>query len=242
MMFIGENYLQGSNWKPTGNTEKKYIKEVSRILNSWTQDSLLRSIILKVIHIMRVLLLQKLCNTSKSRDHLDALKRRLQLWERGEIKFLLLEVETIQQKLISNNYPKNIGEVLKKFAKLMRKGNVNGTLKLLTNNVPNFIFLLDEDTPNSLKQKNPQLQPAYEEILINSKPPIIHHFIFDDINDELVRKAAIRIKGGSSLSELDNGEWRKMLSLKVFGRSIRPLLISLNILVSAKLSFRTRYC
>lgn len=125
---------------------------------------------------------------------------------------------------------------------MLRIGNVNETLKLLTNNVSNYIFLLDEDTPNSLKQKNPQSQPAYEEILINSKPPIIHHFIFDDINDELVRKAAIRIKGGSSPSGLDNGEWRKMLSLKVFGRSIRPLLISLNILVSAKLSFRTRYC
>ena len=55
---------------------------------------------------MLALILQKSSKTSKSRDHLDVLGRRLQLWERGEIKYLLLEVETIQQSLTSNNDPK----------------------------------------------------------------------------------------------------------------------------------------
>ena len=52
---------------------------------------------------MSTLSLQKPSKSSKSRDHLHALKRRLQLWERGEIRSLLLETETIQQKLTSNN-------------------------------------------------------------------------------------------------------------------------------------------
>ena len=58
--------------------------------------------------------------TSESKDHVDALERRLQLWERGDIKSLLLEAETIQQRLTSNNNPKNIAGV-SKFAKLMGK-------------------------------------------------------------------------------------------------------------------------
>ena len=82
---------------------------------------------------------------------MDALERRLQLWKRGEIKFLLLEAETIQQRLTSNNDPKNIVNISKKFAKLMGKGNINGILKLLTNNMANGILPLDEKALNFLK-------------------------------------------------------------------------------------------
>ena len=82
----------------------------------------------------------------------------------------------------------------------------------------NGILLLVEETLNSVKQEHPQSQTAYEEPLINGKPPPIHPFIFDDINKELVRKAAKkRTEDGSSPSGLDTDEWRKMLSLKVFG-------------------------
>ena len=40
---------------PTGNTGKKYIKEVTRLLNAWTQDTPLNSISLKAIHTMPAL-------------------------------------------------------------------------------------------------------------------------------------------------------------------------------------------
>ena len=111
---------------PTGNAGKKYIKDVTKLLNTWAQDSPLRSISLKAIHNMLALLLQKPSKTSKSRDHLDALERRLQLWERSEIKSLLLEAETTQRRLTANYDPKNIADVSKKFAKLIRKGNIIG--------------------------------------------------------------------------------------------------------------------
>ena len=44
---------------PTGNAGKKYIKEVTRLLNAWTQDTPLRSISLRARHTIPVLLLQK---------------------------------------------------------------------------------------------------------------------------------------------------------------------------------------
>ena len=65
---------------------------------------------------MPALLLQKLSKKSKSREYLVALERGLQLWERGEIKSLLLEAEIIQQRLTSNKDPKNIADVSIKFA------------------------------------------------------------------------------------------------------------------------------
>ena len=56
---------------PTRNVGKKYIKEVTRILNTWIQDTPLRSISLKAIHPMPALLLQKPSKTSKSRKNLN---------------------------------------------------------------------------------------------------------------------------------------------------------------------------
>ena len=101
--------------------------------------------------------------------------------------------------------------------------------------------MVDENILNSLKQKHPQSQTAYEETLINGERPVIHLIIFDDINEELARKAAIRTKGESGPSGLDADGWRKMLTSKVFGSctSDRLLLISLNTFASTKLSFRT---
>ena len=67
----------------------------------------------------------------------------------------------------------------------------------------NGILLLDEKTFPSLKQKHPQSQSAYEETLINVEPPVLTLISFVDINEELVRKAAIRTKSRSNPSGLD---------------------------------------
>ena len=149
---------------------------------------------------------------------MDAIEKRLQLWEKGQIRSLLLKVETILQRLTSNNDLKNIFDVSETFAELMGKGNFNGALKLLTNNMKNGILPLYEieKVLNSLKQKHPQSKRACEETLINSGPPVIHLIIFDDINEELVRKAAIRTTGGSTPPGLDADGWRKMLASEVF--------------------------
>ena len=56
--------------------------------------------------------------------------------------------------LKSNKDPKNIADVSKIFSKLMGKQNINGTLKLFTNNMTNDILRLDEKTLKSLKQKH----------------------------------------------------------------------------------------
>ena len=101
-----------------------------------------------------------------------------------------------------------------KVCKIDGKGNIYGELKLLTNNMTNGVLPRDEKTLNSLKQKNPQSQPAYEETLINGEPPVIHPIIFDDMNEDIVRKAAIRPKDGSSSPGLDANGWRKNVNFE----------------------------
>ena len=69
---------------PTGAAGKKYISETTRLINAWLNDSPLKYLAFKAIHIMPNLLLQKPSKTSKSKDHTSALERRIKLLERGE--------------------------------------------------------------------------------------------------------------------------------------------------------------
>ena len=69
---------------------------------------------MKAIMIMPSLLLQKPSRSSKSKDHNAALKRRMDLWENGDINELMIEGETIRQNLKSFSGKKTIEETSKR--------------------------------------------------------------------------------------------------------------------------------
>ena len=60
-------------------------------MNGWTKNSPLKEIAFTPIHVMLSLLLQKPSKTSKKKDHLKALERRIDLWINGNIDELLFE-------------------------------------------------------------------------------------------------------------------------------------------------------
>ena len=166
------------------------------------------------IHVM-LSLLQNPSKTSKAKDHLKALER-INLWINGNIDELLLEGETIQSRLHDINTPKSIGELSKKFALLMEKGYANGALKLLASNISNGIFLLDK-TLSLLKQKHPASSGFNEQVLLRGEKPSVHPVGFEDIDENMVKEAALKIKGGSGHSGLDADGWRKILVSKSYG-------------------------
>ena len=75
--------------------------------------------------IMPALLLQKPSNSSKSKEHLQTLERRLQQWKKGEFIQLLREAETIQQRIPSGLSKRDLATTSRKFRDLMQKGNIN---------------------------------------------------------------------------------------------------------------------
>ena len=108
-------------------------------MNGWTNNSPFKDIAFTAIHVMPSLL-QKPGKTSKAKDYLKALERKIDLWINGNIDELLFEGETIQSRLHHINTLYSIGELSKRFALLMEKGNVNGALKLLASNISNGIL------------------------------------------------------------------------------------------------------
>lgn len=69
----------------------------------WINDTQLRKITLKAIHVISALLLQKISKSSKSEDRHAALERALKLWEEGKIEELLYKGQTAQERLKSAN-------------------------------------------------------------------------------------------------------------------------------------------
>ena len=78
---INESYEKIVFWKnnifllPNGGTSKNFIREITRLLNAWAENSPLKDISMKAIHIMPALLLQKVSKSTKSSDHAKTLER-----------------------------------------------------------------------------------------------------------------------------------------------------------------------
>ena len=114
---------------PSGSSGKRFIRETTRLINSWIDATPVKEIAFKAIMMMPALLLQKPSRTSKSKDNTAALLRRLDLWERGHLFQLLHEGETIQAQLKSVNSKRSIAEISKQFVERMSKGNINGSMR-----------------------------------------------------------------------------------------------------------------
>ena len=84
--------------------------------------------------------LQKPNKNLKTKGQFVALETRLELWENGNIIELLNEGESIQERLTTGERSKDIAKISVNFKELMQKGNVNGALKLLTNQMCNSIL------------------------------------------------------------------------------------------------------
>ena len=95
---------------------------------------------------------------------------------------------------------------------------MNGALKLsLTNNISNGILPLDK-TLSLLKQKCPASGELNEEVLSRGEKPSVQPVVFKGIEENMVKEAALKTKGGSGPSRLDTDGWRKILVSMSYGR------------------------
>ena len=179
---------------------------------------------MKTVMIMPSLLLQKPSKESKSKDHLKALERRMELWQSGDLLELLPDSLAIQKNLESVKGSKTMVQISKTFVEEMQKGNFNGALKLLTDNMDHGILPLNDESISKIKMKHPQASAPDPIILLPDEAQNIHSIKYEDISAEKVRKAAIITKEGSGPSGLDADGWRRILASSCFGDSSADLI------------------
>ena len=180
-----------------GKTGKLFIDELTKLFNSWIDDLPLKKITMKAVMIMPSFLLQKPLKESKSKDHLKALERRMELWQSGDLLELIQESLTIQRNLKSVKGSKTVAQISKKLVGEPQKVNVNGALKLLTDNIDHGILPLNDDTISKLKMKHPQASAPDPIVLLPDEAQNIDPIRYRHITAQKVCKAAINTKGGS---------------------------------------------
>ena len=142
---------------PSGSTGKRFIEEMTRLINSWTFRSEQDTIAMKAPMVLPTLLLQKTSFTSKSKDNIETLKRKLNQWKDGQIEKLLVEGKTIQERPFTDS-AKNQSSDRKAtlFARFMEDGKINKDLKLLESSNKGGILPLTEETFELLLEKHPK--------------------------------------------------------------------------------------
>lgn len=101
----------------SGGASNEYIRELTRLTNSWSERSPLRAVAMKAMSIMPALLLQNTSKNSKSKDYTKALERRLKNWRSGNLLDLFDEAKIIQSRLPKLFDKKDINTKSKLFSK-----------------------------------------------------------------------------------------------------------------------------
>ena len=168
---LDECYQEVVHWKPNlfklpkGKVGKSFVTELARLYTAYVLASALESVALKA-PVVLPLLLQKPSKSSKNRDHISCIERRMPLWLEGELSELLHEGRAIQVrklKIHSNRFSKL--SLARSFAEKMYDGRMKEALETLKGKERGGVLQMNDQVPSAtgenqyvrdvLKEKHP---------------------------------------------------------------------------------------
>ena len=238
---LNATYAEVVHWRrnaftiPFGRAGKNFVTELSRLYLTFGSASSMEASALKAAIVFPLLLLQKPSKGSKTKDHITCLERRLASWTNGDLDELVREGRAIQQRLPKHGSARPNSNLARNFSNLMFMGKCKAALDLLSNDNNGGVLHLDDpadaNNPNSptvrdiLISKHPPGQPAYSSCIIPSEPQDPHHVIFDSLDADTIRSAALKVNGAAGPSGLDAHGWRRLCTC--FKGASRDLCASL---------------
>ena len=194
---IDDAYNEVTTWRkntflvPYGKTGRDFIDQLTKHIDDWNNRSPMQHLALKAAIVLLAVALQKPGQRSKAKEHQECLEKRLTLWRNGEIESLLREGRMIQRRLSKSNKndPPNKARI---FAKLVMEGQINSALRYLSEDDSGGVLLLTDVVVRQLKEKHPDAQRAKLGSLLFGPVEDIPDSVYQGINGELVREAALR--------------------------------------------------
>ena len=227
---IHKAYEEVIHWRrnvfllPSGNVGKEFVRELTRLFHGYAQRSALESVALDSITVACLLLLQKPHVTSKSREHVAALERRLRAWHEGDIEGLLREGRTIQHSLpkyAAKEFTEDREEKLARtFSRLVLTGRIHAAIRYLSENErSNGVLPLDElcgtqTVRQVLGEKHPSARTVNPQAVLSPgevNSVEVHPVLFDQITGDSIRASAMRTQGSAGPSGVDAAGWRRIL-------------------------------
>ena len=118
---------------PFGQEGKAFITELTRLLRAFVDKSGLEGIALKASMVLPALVLQRPHSTSRARDHVQCLSRRLRAWRLGRIDELVREGRTIQKCLPKrSSVDRDEDHFQRTFSNLVFAGKISAAMRLLS--------------------------------------------------------------------------------------------------------------
>ena len=111
----------------------------------------------------------------------------MKLWDKGNINELLEE-----NRIKKKDCHQILEKIFSKYKQLTETGNVNGALRLLTNNMSNGTLPSSNNTLQLLHLKHPEYQEAHNRQLLQDSIKQVHSIVYDDIDKALVMKVAVQ--------------------------------------------------
>jgi len=226
---IDNAYNEITKWRkntflvPYGKTGKDMV---TKHINDWNNRSNMRHISLKAAFVLFAVCLQKPSQKSKAKEHQECLAKRLKLWKDGEIEVLVREGRLIQRRLTSSRRADPLNKA-KVFANLVMAGQLHSALRYLNDDDDGGVLPLNDDVMRQFKERHPEAQKAPLGTLLFGSIEEVPDVIYQQINAEMVRDAALRTKGSRGPSGIDANGFRRMLackSLKKSGTDLRAAI------------------
>ena len=210
---------------PKGNAGRAFVSEVNRLLNAWTLRSDLEMVAILAVNTIGALLLQKPGIRSTQKENINALSRRMELWQSGKFSELLSESLAIQKKLRSG--PSTSESTRKGFARLMMAGRVNSAMRLLSDS-QSAPLEVTPDLVEKLQSKHPAAAPLSRDHLVSTLPaPRFENSTFDSLDGVAIKRASKSTRGGCGPSGMSSDLWSRMLCSKAFTKEGDDLSFSL---------------
>ena len=205
---------------PSGKVGKMLVAEMNRVLVQWETWNPLEGVAIKAAMCMPALLLQVPHSKARKADQIVCLKRRLELWHKGDVESLLHECVTIQTRLKdTRNHSLNGGQHASLFARKVQQGNVKAAIRMISKN--GFTGVLQTDSiqqddrsvKHHLEDIYPDRRPLQESVLKedpgSSQP---HQVIYDKIPAQMIRSIVLKMTGSAGPSGLDTNRWKRICS------------------------------
>ena len=134
----------------SGKAGKAFVHKLTRLFQAYAEGSALESVALTCAMTMPALVLQRSHQSSKTKEHVSCLERRMKAWREEKIDLLLHEGRTIQSHLtIKPRTAASQTELSQKFANLMFEGKVRPAIHLLTDHCGGGALNLDSIVPGN---------------------------------------------------------------------------------------------
>ena len=151
----------------------------------------------------------------------------MDLWLEGNFDALVREYRAIQSKLLSYSNNFSSSDLAKKFANLVLEGKINAAMRLLDTKNSSGLLSLSDNVVDELKMNHPPAAPADPSTLMAGEIPFIDPVMFENIDEKIITKAALHIKGAAGVSGMNADGWRRILVSKNFGNTDEELKLAL---------------